>query len=47
MKFPSVKRFFFFALVCAMFEVGQDFATVHTSIIEEYEKGIPPVSKVV
>lgn len=28
-----------------MFEVGQDFATVHTSILEEYEKGIPPMSK--
>lgn len=27
-----------------MFEVSQDFATVHIPILEEYEKGIPPIS---
>lgn len=46
MKFPIVKRFFL-PLFVQMFEVGQDFATVHTSILEEYEKGIPPMSKAV
>jgi len=46
MKFPSVKRVFL-PLVVHMFEVGQDFATVHTPIVEEYEKGIPTMSNAI
>lgn len=45
MKFSSVKRFF--ALGCAHVEVGQDFATVHTSTLEDYEKGILLMSNAV
>lgn len=35
------------ALGCANVEVGQDFATVHSSTLEDYEKGILLMSNAV
>lgn len=40
MKLPNIKRFFL-SLIVQMFDVSQDSATVPTSKLEEYEKGIP------
>lgn len=37
----------FLPIIMQLFETGQDFATVHTRILEEYEKGIPPISNAI